>query len=84
MTQSESAFQIGLILAVATLVGACIGYAASLRGRFKVWAVVVAPAAACVVNIGVLFFVHLVTANSSSNSWRDREPWLPKDPVSSG
>jgi hypothetical protein len=67
MTQSE-VFQVGLMLAVATLVGASTGYAASLRGRFKVWAVIVAPIAACAVNIGVLFVLGLAVPNSSGGS----------------
>lgn len=73
MTQLEL-FQIGLMLAVAGLVGASTGYAASLRGRFKVWAIFVAPVVACVVNIAVLFLAGLSAQNHANGpgdwTWR--------------
>jgi hypothetical protein len=51
--------QIALVLVTAMLVGASCGYAASLRGRYKGWAVGVAPIAALVVNIIIIYSISL-------------------------
>ena len=72
MTQLE-VYQISLILADATLVGASIGYAASLRGRFRFWAIIASPISACVINMGVLYLAGLMVPNSSG--WPADSTW---------
>jgi hypothetical protein len=55
--------QIALILVTAILVGASCGYAASRRGRYKSWAVGVAPIAALLVNTFIIYSINLFVKN---------------------
>jgi hypothetical protein len=57
--------QLALILVTALLVGASCGYAASLRGRYKSWAVGVAPIAATLANILIFCLIGLFVKNPS-------------------
>src|SRR5262249_55192902 len=63
--------QIALILVTALLVGASCGYAASLRGRYKSWAVGVAPIAALLANLFIIYLIGLFVKAPFS----DTLPW---------
>jgi MFS family permease len=62
--------QIALILVTAMLVGATCGYAASRRGRYKSWAVGVAPIAALFGNIFIIYFINLFVKNPLPDNTR--------------
>jgi hypothetical protein len=58
--------QIALILVTAMLAGASCGYAASLRGRYKSWAVGVAPIAALLANCFIFCLIGLFVKKNPS------------------
>jgi hypothetical protein len=65
--------QIALLLVTAMLVGASCGYAASLRGRYKAWALGVAPIVAPFAYIVLLCLISLFVKTPSSDTtltWR--------------
>src|SRR5258708_493860 len=74
MTHQE-AYQIGFILAVATLVGASLGYVASLRGQFKLWTAFVAPVAACAANVGLVLLIGFLVPDPRAGPL-DWDRWL--------
>jgi hypothetical protein len=66
LASSLEVTQIALILVTAMLAGASCGYAASLRGRYKSWAVGVAPIAALLANYFILCLIGLFVKKNPS------------------
>lgn len=57
---------------LAALVGAALSFAASIRGRFRVWPVVAAPFLACLVNLGAMYLLArlvLTWAGAAQQPW---------------